>query len=128
MAVQADMGRFLPLGAALKAPLYYSFSTEKTSPKYNPLDSDVLLKDALDEAGSRQERDSIKSMAVERLKVTSFSISGLNFGVRSRNPSLGIPPTSLSATRSTSSRAPIPPPTTSTPTITAVRSSIPTPP
>ncbi len=86
VAVQADMGRFLPSGAALKAPLYYSFSTEKTSPKYNPLDSDVLLKDALDEAGSRQERDSIKSMAVERLKVTSFSLSGLNFGVRSRNP------------------------------------------
>lgn len=86
VAVQADLGRFAPRAAALKAPVYYSYSSEKTSPKYNPLDSDVLLKDALADAGSEQARDSIRAMAMERLTVTSFSLSGLNSGVRSRTP------------------------------------------
>lgn len=32
MAMQVDLGRFLPASAALKAPLYYSYSSEKTHP------------------------------------------------------------------------------------------------
>ncbi len=85
-AVQVDAGRFLPAAAKLRAPVFYSVSKETTSPKYNPLDQDVLLKDALDAAATRQEKDSIKNYAVERSTVESFSISGLNFDVRSKNP------------------------------------------
>ena len=85
-AVQVDAGRFLPAAAKLRAPIFYSVSKETTSPKYNPLDQDVLLKDALDAATTRQEKDSIKNYAVERSTVESFSISGLNFDVRSKNP------------------------------------------
>lgn len=85
-AVQADLGRFIPEKAKLKAPIYYSISKEKTSPKYNPLDQDVLLKDALDEAATKQERDSISNYSVDRLTVQSFSISGLRFDIQSANP------------------------------------------
>ena len=86
VAVQADMGRFLPEKAKLRAPIYYSMSKEKTSPKYNPLDQDVLLKDALDDCETAVERDSINSYAVERSTVQNFSISGLKFDVQSKNP------------------------------------------
>lgn len=86
MAVQVDAGRFLPEKAKLKAPIYYSVSKEKISPKYNPLDQDVLLKDALDAAATKQERDSIENYAIERNTTQSFSISGLNFGVKSKRP------------------------------------------
>lgn len=85
-AVQADIGRFLPEKAKLRAPIFYSVSKEKISPKYNPLDQDVLLKDALDDAGSKAERDSISNYAVEHTTVQSFSISGLNFGIQSASP------------------------------------------
>lgn len=85
-AMQVDVGRFIPEKAKLKAPVYYSISKEKTSPKYNPLDQDVLLKDALDEAATKQERDSISNYAVERSTVQSFSISGLRFDIQSANP------------------------------------------
>ena len=85
-AVQADLGRFLPEKVKMRAPIYYSMSTERTTPKYNPLDQDVLLKDALDDAGSKHARDSINSFAVQTGKVESFSISGLTFDVKSRNP------------------------------------------
>ncbi len=85
-AVQADLGRFIPEKVKLKAPIYYSISKEKTSPKYNPLDQDVLLKDALDEAATKQERDSISNYSVDRSTVQSFSISGLRFDIQSANP------------------------------------------
>ena len=86
VAVQADLGRFLPEKAKLKAPIYYSVTKERTSPKYNPLDQDVLLKDALDDCESKAERDSISAYAIERTSVQNFSISGLKFDVRSKNP------------------------------------------
>ncbi len=86
VAVQADLGRFLPEKAKLKAPIYYSLTKEKTSPKYNPLDQDVLLKDALDDCDTKQERDSISAYAVERSTVQNFSLSGLKFDVQSKNP------------------------------------------
>jgi cell surface protein SprA len=85
-AVQTNLGRFLPESAKLNAPIYYSVTKEKTTPKYNPLDQDVLLKDALDEASSKAERDSINAYAVETSTVRNFSISGLKFDVHSARP------------------------------------------
>ncbi len=85
-AVQADLGRFLPQKTKLKAPVYYSVTKERTSPKYNPLDKDVLLKDALDDCTTSQERDSISNYAIERSKIENFSISGLKFDVKSAVP------------------------------------------
>lgn len=86
VAVQTDLGRFLPAGAKLNAPVYYSYSKEKSTPKYNPLDQDILLKDALDAVATQQERDSISSYAVTTKTVESFSVSGLRFNVQSKNP------------------------------------------
>ena len=85
IAVQADLGRFLPEKAKLRAPIFYSMTKEKTTPKYNPLDQDVKLKDAL-EGASQAERDSINAYAIENSTQQNFSISGLQFDVRSKNP------------------------------------------
>lgn len=85
-AVQADLGRVVPEAAKLRAPIYYSVTKETTTPLYNPLDQDVLLEDALDATATEEERDSINDYAVERSTVQSFSISGLNFGIKSKNP------------------------------------------
>ena len=86
VAVQADLGRLLPEKAKLRAPVYYSYSTERTTPKYNPLDQDVLLDDALDDCRDKHERDSILAYAEESTVIRNFSISGLNFGVKSKKP------------------------------------------
>jgi len=86
VAVQSDLGRLLPAGAKLSAPIYYSYSKQTNTPKYNPLDQDILLKDALDAAITKAEKDSIKSYAVTSKSVESFSISGLKFNVQSKKP------------------------------------------
>lgn len=85
VAVQTDLGRFLPEKAKLRAPIFYSMTKEKTTPKYNPLDQDVLLDDAL-EGATKAEQDSIKAFAIENSTQQNFSISGLNFNVQSKNP------------------------------------------
>lgn len=85
-AMQVDAGRFLPEKVKLRAPIYYSVSKEKITPKYNPLDQDVELKDALDACTTKAQKDSIEAYAVEHSTVKSFSISGLKFDVKSKNP------------------------------------------
>jgi len=84
--MHVDAGRFLPEKAKLRAPIYYSVSKEKTTPKYNPLDQDVELKDALDACVTKTQKDSILNYAVERTTIKSFSISGLKFDVKSKTP------------------------------------------
>ena len=86
VAVQGDVGKLLPEKAKLSAPIYYSKSNEVTTPKYNPLDQDILLKDALEAAQTKQEKDSIRNYAVTRKQVESFSISSLRFNITSKTP------------------------------------------
>ncbi|MGM9803209.1 MAG: cell surface protein SprA [Muribaculaceae bacterium] len=86
VAVQVDLGRFLPEKVKLKAPIYYSITHEESTPKYNPLDKDVLLDDAIDACDTKAQRDSIKAFAVTSKRVESFSISGMKFDVKSKLP------------------------------------------
>ncbi|MDE5607907.1 MAG: cell surface protein SprA [Muribaculaceae bacterium] len=85
VAVSGDVGRLLPESVKLRAPIFYSMSRETTTPRYNPLDQDVLLKDALDVA-TPAERDSIRAYAVERSSTENFSLSALKFDIKSKRP------------------------------------------
>lgn len=84
--IQADLGRFMPERAKLSAPVYYSYSNDRSIPKYNPLDQDVLLKDALASVSTKQQRDSIMSYALEQSTSSAFSLSGFKFDIRSDVP------------------------------------------
>ncbi len=86
VSVQGDVGKLLPEKAKLSAPIYYSRSQETVTPKYNPLDQDILLKDALEAAQTKHEKDSIKSYAITRKTAESFSISNFRFNVQSKKP------------------------------------------
>ena len=81
-----EAGRFFPKALKLNAPVYFSYSREKTTPKYNPLDSDMLMKDALASMASKHERDSLRSIAEELTVYKSFSVSNLAFNIASKNP------------------------------------------
>ena len=79
-----ELGKFFPDKAKVSIPLYYSVTKEETSPRYNPLDTDMLLKDALDAASDKHERDSIKSIAVTKTTNTNFSLSGVRVGIATK--------------------------------------------
>ena len=79
-----ELGKFFPEKAKVQAPLYYSMSRERTAPKYNPLDNDMLLDDALDAAANKHEKDSIQSIAVRSNVQTNLSLSGVRFGIATK--------------------------------------------
>lgn len=81
-----ELGRFLPAKAKISVPVYFSYSKEKVSPKYNPLDKDILLKDALDILETRQEKDSLRSIAEEIVTYKNFSLSNMRVGIASKKP------------------------------------------
>ena len=98
-----ELGKFFPEKAKVSAPLYYSRTQEESSPKYNPLDTDLRLKDALD-AANRQERDSIKSIAIRRTTNTNFSLSNVRIGIQNKRHPMPYDPANFSFSYSNSSR------------------------
>lgn len=95
-----EMGKFFPDKAKVSIPLYYSITKEKTTPKYNPLDTDVELKDALDAAGSKHERDSIENIAATKITQTNFSISNARVGIATKRHPMPYDPANFSFTYS----------------------------
>lgn len=95
-----EMGKFFPDKAKVSIPLYYSVTKEKTSPKYNPLDTDMELKDALDAAGSKADRDSIENIAVTKVTQTNFSVSNARVGIATRRHPMPYDPANFSFTYS----------------------------
>lgn len=95
-----EMGKFFLDKAKVSIPLYYSVTKEKTTPKYNPLDTDMELKDALDAAGSKHERDSIENIAATKITQTNFSISNARVGIATKRHPMPYDPANFSFTYS----------------------------
>ena len=95
-----EMGKFFPDKAKVSIPLYYSVTKEKTTPKYNPLDTDMELKDALDAAGSKHDRDSIENIATTKITQTNFSISNARVGIATKRHPMPYDPANFSFTYS----------------------------
>ena len=90
-----DLGKFFPDKAKVTAPLYYSVTKEETRPRYNPLDTDMRLDDALD-AVEGHERDSIESIAVTKTTNTNFSLSGVRVGIATKRHPMPYDPANFS--------------------------------
>ena len=91
-----ELGKFFPEKAKVTAPLYYSVTRERTSPKYNPLDTDMKLEDALESAADQHERDSIESVAVTKRVSKNFSLSGVRVGIATKGHPMPYDPANFS--------------------------------
>ena len=99
-----ELGKFFPDKAKVSAPLYYSVTKEETSPKYNPLDTDMKLDDALEAITDRHERDSIESIAITRTTNTNFSLSNVRVGIANKRHPMPYDPANFSFSYSHSHR------------------------
>ena len=81
-----ELGRFLPEKAKIQIPAYFSYTNETITPKYNPLDQDVLMVDALDNMNSASERDSLNMIAQSVQTSKSFNISSARINIKSKKP------------------------------------------
>lgn len=74
-----DAGKLLPEKVKLTAPVYYSYSKEVVVPRYNPLDTDMPMSDALDALPLRSQRDSLRNITNRVVTDKNFSLSGVRF-------------------------------------------------
>ncbi|MCC8144611.1 MAG: cell surface protein SprA [Tannerellaceae bacterium] len=86
VATNVELGKFFPEKAQVSIPFYYAYSKEVSSPKYNPLDQDIKLKDALNELETKAERDSLKKISQERSVTKRIAFNNIRVNIRSKNP------------------------------------------
>jgi len=81
-----ELGKFFPEKAAVSLPLYYAYSKEVYTPKYDPLNQDIRLKDALKEYDTKQEKDSIRKLALDKNITKSIAFNNIRVNIKSKNP------------------------------------------
>lgn len=72
-----NLGKFFNQESGVKIPMFYSHSEKIATPRYNPLNRDVLLDTRLDLARSEAERDSIKRRVQDFTKRQSLSFTNV---------------------------------------------------
>ncbi|MDZ4708428.1 MAG: cell surface protein SprA [Saprospiraceae bacterium] len=72
-----ELGKFLPSKWGIKIPLYTQFSVNTSSPKFDPYDLDIKLKEKLVESRSSTERDSIRTQAQDYEAIRSINFTNV---------------------------------------------------
>lgn len=86
ITTQLELGRLFPEKWKMQLPFYYSYSWQKISPKYNPFDTDMLLRDAMKECADKAARDSLSNLTESVTKNTNLSLSNWKSSWVSRKP------------------------------------------
>ena len=82
ITTQLDFGKLLPPKAKVNVPFYYSYAKESVKPRYNPLDTDMELSDALDATTSKHERDSISDLTTKQQTTKNLSLTGVKVNIQ----------------------------------------------
>ena len=122
VAMQVDAGRFLPEKVKLRAPIYYSYSKEKTTP--NTIRSTRMyssrMPSTMPPTSMTATQSALSPRSTTRWRVSRSAASNSTSQARSR--CRGTPLISPSTSLSTNRASVTPPPSTRTPTTTAARS------
>lgn len=96
ISTNLELGKFLPEKSGVSIPMYYSVSEEAITPQYYPLDPDILLKDAINNAEQEAEklgmskaeaRDSIKRLSQDLTQRKSINFTNVR---KNRSPNAKI--------------------------------------
>jgi len=91
-----EAGRLFPEKAKLRIPLYVSYSKNTNSPKYDPTDTDVKLKESLETYSTEVEKDSIKNMSNTVQESTSWSLTNFKVDIHSKKKNMFYDPANFS--------------------------------
>lgn len=86
VATSIELGKLFSEKAQVSIPFYYAYSKETYDPKYNPLDQDVKLKDAIDKTETKAEKDSIRNYSQDKTVIKSVSFNNVRVNIKSKNP------------------------------------------
>jgi len=77
VSTNLQMGKFFKQESGVNLPIFASYSQAIVNPEYNPLDPDIPLKEAIDEAETTAEKDSIIRNARDLVERKSFAITNV---------------------------------------------------
>jgi cell surface protein SprA len=86
VAATVQLGKLFPTKAKVSLPLYYAYSTEIIAPQYNPVDQDILLKEALSNESTKAGKDSIRSFSNDVVTTRALSLNNVRLDIRSKKP------------------------------------------
>ncbi len=86
VSTNLDLGKFFPEKSNISIPVYAGYSESFINPEYNPLDPDVTLEQALDNAGTKAEKDSIKKIAQDYTQRKSLNFTNVKINKTPEKP------------------------------------------
>jgi cell surface protein SprA len=76
-ALNIDAGKLVPKAARLSIPIYASINKTVKTPKYDPFEDDILLKDKITQAKTKAEKDSIKNAALDQTTIKTLNFTNV---------------------------------------------------
>ncbi len=73
VSTDLDLGKFFGQKAGIRIPMHFDHGETKITPKYNPLDPDIELKDDLDTYTNKSNRDSVSDVMNDITKRTNIN-------------------------------------------------------
>jgi cell surface protein SprA len=95
-----EAGRLFPEKAKMQIPLYVAYTNETVSPDYDPLDTDIKLKETLNTYDTKEERDSIKQMSNTVRTSTSFTVTNMKVNIKSKKKDMFYDPANFTISAS----------------------------
>ena len=86
LSSSVELGKFFPEKIGVRLPVYVGYSETRIKPQYNPLDPDILLKDALAAAKNKSVRDSILSISEDFSHRKTITVSNAGITKRGEKP------------------------------------------
>jgi cell surface protein SprA len=84
-AANIELGKLLPEKAGVHIPVYYNYSNAISNPEYNPLSSDIKLKDALALLDSPEEKAYLKNISQDVETTESFTLNNISIEPERKN-------------------------------------------
>ncbi len=82
-ATNLELGKFFGEKSGIKVPFFAQYSADKRTPKYDPYDRDLTLKEKLAAADSNEEKEEIKENAQNNTVIKTVSFNNVR---KERNP------------------------------------------
>jgi cell surface protein SprA len=81
-----ELGKFFPAKSGVQIPMYVGYSESFTDPEYNPLDPDIPLKAALDNAKTKAERSDLIQQARDYVMRRSINFTNVRINKQQGKP------------------------------------------
>jgi cell surface protein SprA len=72
-----ELGKFFPEKSGIRIPMHFDYSLTESSPKYDPLNPDVLFKDVLNSYATKKQKDSIRALSEEYTQRKNFNLMNI---------------------------------------------------